>query len=365
MYVSITLKITQTETKATRTEDYFAVFNSTTLGALQRMNPKKCGFIVSQATLSPLLSRRSVASSLRLTRSSRWRTKQAIRGLSYGASSKVAIKFKTPWWQVAPFSINKGGLSKTDLPLRLCVYPSYNIKSDLNPEWNQHEPSVLLCSYTWGQDASRRGSLITPDSPAGEEQLRTTLLHNLALLHANEQMSYETLLQMLNEQFVTHHAWDWYKDQNTAGAFAYFGPGQFSNMWQEIIKPNAFGQLYVIGEAASVHHGWVVGALESVLRAVYVMLEGLHNANPGFTAYRDAMRLLETEREDWLPFYLLPLEMPMRPYPAEGGPPPADLPGKAVKNEGDGLSYACRLAMLCQIESLFESFERLDFTSMS
>lgn len=77
-----------------------------------------------------------------------WGTKQAIRSLNYGASCKVAIKFKTPWWQVAPFSINKGGLSKTDLPLRVCVYPSYNIKSDLNPEWNQHKPSVLLCSYT-------------------------------------------------------------------------------------------------------------------------------------------------------------------------------------------------------------------------
>ncbi|ROV86981.1 hypothetical protein VSDG_10088 [Cytospora chrysosperma] len=201
-HVLMPLKITQTRTKTTRTEDYFAVFNSTTLGALQRMDLQNAGLS--------------------------WGTKQAIRSLNYGASCKVAIKFKTPWWQVAPFSINKGGLSKTDLTLRV-----------------------------------------------------------LALLHANDQMSYDTLLQMLNEQYVTHHAWDWYKDQNTAGAFAYFGPGQFSNMWQEIIKPNAFGQLYLIGEAASAHHGWIVGALESVVRAVYVMLEGLHIANPGFTTYRE------------------------------------------------------------------------------
>lgn len=180
-------------------------------------------------------------------------------------------------------------------------------------------------------------------------------------------MSYDTLLQMLNDQYVTHHAWDWYKDQNTAGAFAYFGPGQFSNMWQEIIKPNAFGQLYLIGEAASAHHDWIVGALESVVRAVYVMLEGLHIANPGFTAYREAMELLETDRGE-LPFYPLPLEMPMdmiMPHPAEGGQRRAHAgsPGKAVKNEGDSPSYACHLAMLCQIESLFENYQSLDFAS--
>ncbi|KUI62780.1 hypothetical protein VP1G_09904 [Cytospora mali] len=344
-YVPMTLKISQTKTKATRTEDYLAVFNSTTLGALQRMDLKDAGLL--------------------------WGTKQAIRNLGYDASSKVAIKFKTPWWQLAPFSINKGGVSRTDLPLRVCVYPSYNIESDLNPEWSKDKPSVLLCSYTWGQDALRIGSLITPDSPAGEEQLKKTLLHNLALLHANEHITYERLLKFLNEQYVTHHGWDWYRDQNASGAFAYFGPGQFSNMWEEIIKPNAFGQLYLVGEAASAHHAWIVGALESVVRAVYVMLEGLEKANycPEFTAYRDAMKLLRTNSEEGLPFYPLPREMPKHLDSHEGGAQPAlattisaltAFSGKSKegeKKEEHGLSYASGLAMLCQIESLFESLE--------
>lgn len=42
-HVPMPLKITQTRTKTTRTEDYFAVFNSTTLGALQRMDLQNAG----------------------------------------------------------------------------------------------------------------------------------------------------------------------------------------------------------------------------------------------------------------------------------------------------------------------------------
>lgn len=281
----------------------------------------------------------------------RWGTKQAIRALNYGSSCKVAIKFKTPWWQLAPYNINKGGLARTDLPLRVCVYPSYNIQSRENPDWDPEKPSVLLCSYTWGQDASRLGALITPDSPAGEQELKKVALHNLALLHASGPDDYQYTLDKLNEQYVTHHAYDWYKDENMAGAFAYFGPGQFSNMWQEIIKPNAFGRLYMIGEAASAHHGWIVGALESVVRAVFIMLKGLHLANPGFTPYLDAMDLLvNKDGKNELPFQGLPLEMPKDQFGTEQGAKLVDHPGE----KGQELTYPAAVAALCQVESLVQ-----------
>jgi hypothetical protein len=38
------------------------------------------------------------------------------------------------------------------------------------------------------------------------------------------------------------------------GAFAYFGPGQFSNIYQEVTKPAAGGLLHFAGEATSVNH---------------------------------------------------------------------------------------------------------------
>ena len=280
-----TLKLSTKRTDGSRLREqreYFAVFNSTTLGALQRMDLTEAGLL--------------------------YGTKQAIRSLSYGASCKVGMKFKTAWWMKEPHNINLGGIAKTDLPLRVCVYPSYNVLDD------KDKSAVLLCSYTWAQDAQRIGSLISPDSPDNEEDLKEVLFHNLALLHSikDNKDSYNEVLDKIKEQYITHHAYDWYNDNNQSGAFAYFGPGQFSSMWPEITKQN--GWLFFIGEAASAHHAWIVGALESSVRAVYQMLESLHlqDQDPQYTAYTDAMELLEKDDKSSWPFGPLPKEMPER-----------------------------------------------------
>ena len=102
-------------------------------------------------------------------------------------------------------------MARTDLPLRVCVYPSYNNKDqNLNPDWDPEKPAVLLCSYTWGQDAQRIGSLISKESPVGEEQLKNVLLHNLALLHTKDDGQYKELLARLKDrEYKTHHAWEY------------------------------------------------------------------------------------------------------------------------------------------------------------
>ena len=152
-----------------------------------------------------------------------------------------------------PWNIDQGSVSRTDLPIRVCVCPSYNVHDPVG------QPGVLLCSYSWAQDAQRMGTLIDPKSPQNEDELKALLLSNLAQLHskpeAGKKYEYDNLLKTLYDQYDTHHAYDWYHDPNMAGAFAYFGPGQYSQMWPEIIKPN--GWLFLIGEAASAHHGWI------------------------------------------------------------------------------------------------------------
>ncbi|KAJ4307701.1 hypothetical protein N0V84_012548 [Fusarium piperis] len=347
-YVPMTLNINKQGERAQK--DYFAVFNSTTLGALQRMDLKDAGLL--------------------------WGTKQAIRSLGYGASCKVAIKFKTAWWQQDPFNIKKGGIARTDLPLRVCVYPSYNIESLEGKDWDPNKPAVLLCSYTWGQDAQRIGSLISSNTPENEEQLMKVLLHDLALMHAPERSDYDGLLQTLKAQYMDHHAYDWYRDQNMSGAFAYFGPSQFSNMWQEIIKPNAFGQLYMVGEAASSHHAWIVGALESVIRAVYVMFEGLSKYDPDCQAYKDAMYWLghvpkkgdstydpndqpehakPGDMPKGKPFYPLPEEMPDRQIGVDLDKKLTQDPKESLKTNKE-LTHSAAVVALCVIESYVELF---------
>ncbi|TVY68037.1 putative bifunctional amine oxidase [Fusarium oxysporum f. sp. cubense] len=89
LYTPMKIKTTRTgpKTKKVETKDreYFAIFNNTTLTALQCMELCDAGLSGG--------------------------TKQAIRALGYIASAKAGMKFRTAWWQTDPFNIAKGGVS--------------------------------------------------------------------------------------------------------------------------------------------------------------------------------------------------------------------------------------------------------------
>lgn len=77
--------------------------------------------------------------------------KTAVRSLTYLASTKVAVKFAKRWWE-DPEVMGKnltieGGVTSTDLPSRMIVYPSYGLKVP-------NAPGVIIGSYNWAQDAS-------------------------------------------------------------------------------------------------------------------------------------------------------------------------------------------------------------------
>ena len=171
------------------TRSYVTVFNTTSLGCLQRIDLTEMSLHPSQ--------------------------KDAIRCLHYDNSTKVAIKFSRPWWKMLG-DISNGGSASTDMPLRTCVYPSYNL-SDMGGQ------AVLLCSYTWSQDAVRVGSLVNRDSPKGEEQLKELILDDLAKLHQRsifELSSVARVREMISLYYVSHHAFSWANDPYTSGAFA-------------------------------------------------------------------------------------------------------------------------------------------------
>lgn len=137
-------------------------------------------------------------------------------------------------------------------------------------------------------------------------------------------------------------------------------------MFEEIIKPNAFGQLYLVGEAASSHHAWIVGALESVIRAVFVMFEGLNSNDTKFQPYIDAIKLLKGDKVQspetgetgetgetltrGLPFYPLPEEMPQRQYRTIPGTKLTDDPTEEAKP----LTYGSAVGVLSLVESYAE-----------
>ena len=43
-------------------------------------------------------------------------------------------------------------------------------------------------------------------------------------------------------------------------------------MYPNLIRPACDSRFYIVGEAASAHHAWIVGALDSSVRALYILL---------------------------------------------------------------------------------------------
>ena len=212
---------------------YTTVFNTTSLGCLARIDTQSL-------SLHPSV-------------------KDGIRCLHYDDSAKLALKFRYPWW-IVDCDIKEGGVASTDLPLRTCVYPSYNIHD------GEKKPAVLLASYTWAQDATRVGSLVGNETK--EKELVELVLRDLAKLHAKH-ISYERIKKLYTGEY---NVFSWTHDPFTSGAFALFGPGQFSHLYPLLSLPAADGKFHIVGEAASVHHAWVVGSLDSAVAAVHRFL---------------------------------------------------------------------------------------------
>ncbi|KZT32213.1 hypothetical protein SISSUDRAFT_1067104 [Sistotremastrum suecicum HHB10207 ss-3] len=196
----------------------------------------------------------------------------AIRSLQYDSSCKVGIKFAKRWWEYLPKPVF-GGVSSTDLPIRTVVYPSYGLKSESGPPV-EGQPGILIASYTWAQDARRLGSLAKDGArlkyPKDDPLIQVTL-DNLAAMHG---ISREDMGPVLDA-----YSYSWYDDINTRGAFALFGPGQFSQqavggqgLFAALKVPNNTGTFHIAGEATSIHHAWFLGALNSAWRAVYNVL---------------------------------------------------------------------------------------------
>lgn len=258
------------------TRKYNGVFNTTTLGCLKRID-------ITGASLN-------------------YTTLQAIRSLGYGPSAKVGIKFKRAWWihdLSDKYKIKRGGLGHSDLSIRTCVYPSYNINDPST------EPAVLECSYTWQQDAERIGALMSSSTNhdqqlKDESDLKELLLRDLARMHTYPGTTEKELYKIISDLYLDHYAHDWTHDPNTAGAFAFFRPQQFTNVWNKLIHPS--GNLIIIGEAASPHHAWVVGALESAVHGVCLYLKMRKDEIKGAA---EAIKLLEAP-EEGNPFVGLP-----------------------------------------------------------
>lgn len=171
---------------------------------------------------------------------------RAIKTLNYQQSCKIALHYKTRFWEHLDKPI-LGGCGSTDIPgVGSICYPSYKI--------NSTGPGVLLASYISGTLARTTGSMKEEDHVALIQRAMVEVHGNIAA-----------------EQWTgkyDRHCWE--NDEFQSGAWCSPNAGQ-----QALYLPAYFKtemKTIFVGEHTSYTHAWIWSALESGVRGTTQLL---------------------------------------------------------------------------------------------
>lgn len=174
---------------------------------------------------------------------------RAIGTLPYSTACKVALQFKTRFWEHLPRPIY-GGCSTTDIPgIGSFCYPSYAL--------NSTRPGVLLASYSDQEGAEMMTSF-------DEKEHAAYVIDAMAEIHGEK---------LVREQYTGRFARQcWLLDEYTRAAWADPHAGDHRLYIPEYFR-TVNGMVWV-GEHTSYTHAWIASALESGVRgAVQLLLE--------------------------------------------------------------------------------------------
>jgi monoamine oxidase len=171
---------------------------------------------------------------------------RAIDTLNYQQSCKVALHYKTRFWEhLSPPII--GGCGAVDIyGIGSVCYPAYQI--------NSTRPGVILASYSSGTSARSLAALSTTDHIARTQR---------AMVEVHGQVAAEQFTGSYERQC-------WEVDEHNAGAWCDPEVGQ-----QELYIPayykTEFKSIF-IGEHTSYTHAWIFSALDSAVRGTTQLL---------------------------------------------------------------------------------------------
>ena len=158
---------------------------------------------------------------------------RAIEQLPYFSVARVSLQSRKRFWVDQGLS----GFAHTDLP----IADVYNMTAD------QSGPRGILQSYSGGPEARQICGM------EESERISFTL----------EQM--EKVFPGFLENFEGGVSKCWDEDEWARGASAWFKPGQMSELWPHIARPE--GRVHFAGDHTSAWIRWMQGALESGNRA--------------------------------------------------------------------------------------------------
>lgn len=170
---------------------------------------------------------------------------RAIKNLGYSQACKVALEFKTRFWEHYEKPI-RGGCDTTDLLAGSICYPSNNLGTDA--------PGVMLAGYSRGDGGLRFASMT-------EEQHVARVLEDIIELHGD----------LAKEQYRgNYNRKCWILDPLQSGSWAEPEPGQ-----HKLYMPSYFDMvngLVFVGEHTDIKQAWISAALESSIRGVVMIL---------------------------------------------------------------------------------------------
>ncbi|GJE93603.1 hypothetical protein PsYK624_097630 [Phanerochaete sordida] len=141
---------------------------------------------------------------------------------------------------------------------RRVIYPSYGGDDG-------SRSTVLMVSYALDADALPWMGLLGKER---EAFVKRKVISDLLAIHKLTNDARDRLEREWKDAYL----WSWNADPNTLGAFAFFYPGQFAELYTHLTQPAGQGRLHFAGEVVSTRHGWVVGALNASSRAVSAIL---------------------------------------------------------------------------------------------
>jgi monoamine oxidase len=192
---------------------------------------------------------------------------RAISTLNYQQSCKIALHYKTRFWESQENPIF-GGCGSTDIPgVGSVCYPAYQI--------NSTGPGVILGSYTSGTPARSVAALSEEDHVAMIQR---------AMVEVHGDIATEQWTGLYDRQC-------WEVDEHQAGAWASPTIGQ-----QELYIPayhkTEFNTIF-IGEHTSITHAWIFSALESATRGTAQLLLDMGLVD-------EAKQIVETWMARWI-----------------------------------------------------------------
>ncbi|KAJ5536161.1 hypothetical protein N7513_009347 [Penicillium frequentans] len=172
----------------------------------------------------------------------------AISNLGYGSACKVALEFKSRFWEHLDRPIFGSCNTQTDVPgIGSVCYPSFNI--------NGTGPAVVLASYNQDDYGKRWVS-------TSKEEHAQYVLDSFARLHG----------EIVYEQYTGNFKrLCWLEEEsNAGGSWVDAGVGQ-----HKLYMPSYFNtenNIIFVGEHTAYTHSWIASALESSVRGTVQLL---------------------------------------------------------------------------------------------